>query len=141
VLRTATANAPCLVQAAITVFAGVGSMNEQTNLPGACGGLDPVEAIDEVPGTRFHSKAIERGLAQRRLRALAEVCWHLHIVRFEGALKCGFQLTLGIRLIELRARDTDPRAPTGRAGAHVGRDFAVRREGEPDQLLFRRSSP
>ncbi len=45
------------------------------------------------------------------------------------------QLALGLRRLERRPVDPDPGAAAGRPGAHVGRDLAVRAEGEANQLV------
>src|SRR5690242_20516179 len=113
-------------------------MDEEMDLAGAGRRLDLVGAVDEVAGARFHAEAIERGLPQRMLDALAEIRRNVHVTGLEGALEGGLEPALGVGGVELGAGDADPRTAAGRTGADVGRHLAVRGESEPDQLLARR---
>src|SRR5205823_9688273 len=96
--------------------------------------LDAVGAVHEVSGTRLHAEAVERGLAKRRLGALAEIGGDGEIARLEGTLERCLELARGIGGIELGASNGNPRAAARGPGADIGRDAAVGTEGEPDQF-------
>ena len=55
------------------VLAGVGGVDQQVDLAGAGGGLDPVGAVDQLAAARLQAEPVERRLAQRRFDPLAEV--------------------------------------------------------------------
>ena len=136
-LRPASADPPGLVERSAAVLAGVGGVEQQVDLARAGGGLDPVGAVDEVAGARFHAEPVERGLAQRCLGPLAEIGGNVDVVGLERALQRGLELALGVGRVELGAGDADPGAAARSAGADVGRDLAVGPEREPDQLVPR----
>jgi hypothetical protein len=135
--RTASADPPGLVEFPAPVFTRIGGVNEQGDLSRTSGIFDPVSAVDEIAGTRFHAEPVESGLAERRLSAFAKVDRNGDGIGLERALESGLELSLGIGAVELGASDGDPRATTGRTGANVGRDAAVWTEREPDQLVAR----
>ena len=85
---------------------------------------------------RLHPEAIERGLAQRMLGPLAKIGRDTDVVGLERALQSGLELALGVGSVELGAGNSNPGAAAWSAGAHVRRDFALRREREADQLLL-----
>src|SRR5947209_20578964 len=62
-----------LVERPAPVLAAIGRVEEQVDLAGAGGGLDPVKAAQQVAGARLHAEAVEGRLAQCLLSALAEV--------------------------------------------------------------------
>jgi hypothetical protein len=116
-------------------------MDEEVDLTGAGGGLDAVCAVDEVARTGFHSEAVERVPAKRRLGALAEIGGHADVVGLERSLERGLELAPGIRSVKLGSADPDPRAAARRSGADVGCDACVGTERKPDQLRARRGPP
>ena len=107
-------------------------------LPAARGLLDLLGAGEQRAAARFEPEAVERGLAQRGLDALAEVVGNVEVAGLEGAGERALQLALGLRGFERGAADADPRAAAIGAGADVGRDLAVGAEREADQLVARR---
>jgi hypothetical protein len=133
----ASTHSPCLVEAPAAVLARIGGMEEQVDLAGAGGGLDALGAVDQIARPRFHSEAVEGGLPERSFDPGAEVGGNRKGVGFERALQRRLQLVLGMSVVELDARDSDPRAAARGAGANVGCHGTVRPEREPDQLLFR----
>src|SRR4051794_39452608 len=135
-LSLAAADAPALVHPPAAVLARIEGVEQEMDLAGSRGRFDLVSTVDQIAGARLHPETVERGLAQRLLGSLAEIGGHPQIARLEGALERGLELALGIGLVEPGARDADPRAAARRAGANVGRDLAVGREGKPDQLVL-----
>ena len=111
------------------------------DLAGAGRGIDLVVAVDERPSARFEAEPVERRLTQRRGDAVAKVGGDRHVIGLEGALQRAFQLALGIGGVELRLGDADPGTAARGTGTDVGSDFAVRRQGKPDQFLSRRRPP
>src|SRR6185369_2125418 len=137
-MRGASADPPGLVHSPPPVLTRVERVDEKADLAGTGSGLDLVGAVDEVAGARLHAEAVERGLAERMLDPFAEIGGHVHAVGFERSLEGGLELALGVGGVELGARNADPGAAAGSAGADVGCDFALRGEREPDQFLLRR---
>ena len=62
------------------------------------------------------------------------------VIGLEGAGEAGLQLALGLRGVEFGAADPDPRAAARGLGTDIGRDFAIGRQGKPDQLVTRRGA-
>jgi hypothetical protein len=125
-----------LVERPAAVFAGVGGVEEKVDLSDTGGRLDALGAVDEIARARFHTEAIERVLAERRLSALAEVGRDLHGVALECALERGLELALRVGSVELGTRHADPCAAAGSTGANIGRDAAVGPEREPDKIVL-----
>jgi hypothetical protein len=130
-LGTAAADAPCLVHALAPVLACVGGVDEEVDLAGPGGGLDPLGAGDQRAGTRLQAEPVERILTQRSLGPLADIGRDGDGVALERPLQRGLELAFGMGLVELGAPDADPRAAARRARPHVGRDASVRPEREP----------
>jgi hypothetical protein len=130
-----------LVETAVAVLARIRGMDQQTYLARSRCGLDAVEAVDEIAGARFHAETVERSLAKRGFGALAEIRGNLNVTSLERALECALELRLGVRSVELRARDSNPGTAAWRARADVGRDTAIGSKRESDQLLSRGSPP
>jgi hypothetical protein len=93
-----------------------------------------------VPPARLQAEPVERLLPKRALDHLAEIRRNDELAGLERPRERAFELAFGIGLVERLAADADPGASSGRAGADVGGDPAVRAEGEPDQLLPRASA-
>jgi hypothetical protein len=130
-----------LIERPAPVLAGVGGVEQEVDLAGASSGLHALGAVDEVSRARFHPEPVERGLAQRRLGAFAEVGRDLHGGGLERALESGLELALCVGGVELRTPDSDPCTAAWSAGANVGRDASVGPEREPDQLVLRALAP
>ena len=157
-LRLAAADPPGLVELAAPVLAGVGGVEQQTR-PCRRGPrhLDLVGAVDEVAGARLHAEAVERGLAQRLLGALAKVGGDVQVVGLERALQRGLKLALGVGGIELvparrRSRRRGPgrgrgrrarRLPSGPSASRISSSFVplrrVRTQVRSGTCAFRSS--
>src|SRR6185312_4602567 len=121
-LWAASAHSPGLVEFLAAVVARVGGVDQQRDLARAGGILDLVGPVDQVASARFHAETVKGGLPQCRLGALAKIRGKLHIIRLEGALKCGLELALRICPIEFGAADTDPCATARSPRTDVWRD-------------------
>jgi hypothetical protein len=133
----ASADAPGLVHAPAPIFARIERMEQQVDFAGTRSIFDLVRTVDEVAGARFHPKPVERRLAQRMLGPLAKVRGYADGAGLERPLQRRLELARLDGLIDRIAANADPRATTRSAGAHVGRDFAIRPQREPDQLIAR----
>jgi hypothetical protein len=110
-------------------------VDQQVHLAGSCGSFDPIRAVEQVAGARFHAEAVERRLAEGRLQTLTQVGFNRKSVRLEGTLQRALQLALCIGVVELVARDADPRAATWSPRTDIRVHASIGSEREPDQLV------
>jgi hypothetical protein len=80
-------------------------------------------------------------LPQRGFGPLAEIGRQRQRIGLERALERSLELALGIGLVELGARDANPRPAARSPGTNVGRDLAVGPEREADQLVLGALAP
>src|SRR5688572_156308 len=88
----AAPDAPGLVERSPAVLGRIGRVNQQVDLAGTGGRLDPVGAVDQGSAARLEAQPVERRLAKRLLSLLAEVGWNLEVPDFERAGQCALEL-------------------------------------------------
>ena len=136
-----TSDPPGLVEPLSPVLARIRGVDQKPDLALPCRGLDALGTVDEIARSRLHSEAIESGLTESALDALAEVGRNVEVSRPERPSKGTPQPVAGIGLVELGPPNADPGAAAGGPGGDVRCDGSVGPEREPDQVLPRRGPP
>lgn len=131
----AAANPQGLVEPAAAILARVRGVNQQAHFAAPRRRLDSLRAGDQIARPGLESKAIERRLAQGRFDPFGQILGNIERSRLEGPLKRRPQLAFGLRRLERRSIDADPGTPSRGPGTHVRQHFAIRPEGETDQIV------